>query len=91
MKKRYYSGIAILILVSFFHSVSGQNITQIVRGKVIDETKKTLVIKNTKIQRIAKQNAVLEIKINNRKITVEGINLIGKPENRIKKQNKRKW
>jgi ribonuclease P protein subunit POP4 len=62
-----------------------------VRGKVIDETMKTLVIKNTKIQRIAKQNAILEINIDNRKITVEGKNLIGKPENRVKKQNKRKW
>ena len=62
-----------------------------IRGKVIDETMKTLVIKNKKINRIAKQNAIFKINIDDKIIKIEGRNLIGKPENRIKKQKKGKW
>ena len=57
---------------------------------MIDETMKTLVIKNTKKHRIAKQNAIFKINIGDKIIKVEGRNLIAKSENRVKKRIK-KW
>jgi ribonuclease P protein subunit POP4 len=60
-------------------------------GKVIDETMKTLIIKNKKINKIAKQNAIFKINIGDKIIKIEGRNLIGKPENRLKKKDKKKW
>ena len=47
MIKWYNSNIVLLILLCFFHSSYGQNITQIVRGKVIDsDTKASLPFAN---------------------------------------------
>ena len=75
-----------LLSTSIFASTTGK-----IRGKVIDETMKTLVIKNTKTHRIAKQNAIFKINIGDKIVQVEGQNLIGKPENRVKKKKKGKW
>jgi ribonuclease P protein subunit POP4 len=77
------------LTIEVLHDSNLQNIQ--IRGKVIDETMKTLVIKNTKKRRIAKQNAIFKINIGDKIVQVEGQNLIGKPENRVKKQKKGKW
>jgi ribonuclease P protein subunit POP4 len=62
-----------------------------IRGKVIDETMKTLVIRGTGTHRIAKQNAVFKFLLDGVAVKVEGKNLIGRPEDRVKKQTKKKW
>ncbi|MES0326125.1 MAG: ribonuclease P protein subunit [Candidatus Bathyarchaeia archaeon] len=61
------------------------------RGKVVDETMKTLVIQSAGLKRIAKEHAVLKFSLDGVAVKVEGKYLIGRPEDRVKKQNKRKW
>jgi len=61
------------------------------RGTVIDESRNTLIIKNRKNQRIAKKNAVFKFKLDCESVKVEGKTLIGRPEDRVKKQTRRKW
>ena len=62
-----------------------------IRGKVIDETMKTLVIRGMGTHRIAKQEAVFRFLLDGVAVKVEGKALMGRPEDRVKKQNKRKW
>lgn len=62
-----------------------------IRGKVIDETMKTLVIRGTGTWRIAKKDAVFKFLLDGVAVKVEGKALMGRPEDRVKKQNKRKW
>ena len=53
-----------------------------IKGKIIDETKSTIIIKDKKAKkRLLKNNIIL--KINN--ITIKGKILQGKPKERIKK------
>jgi len=61
------------------------------RGEVIDETMKTLVIRGTGTRRIAKKDAVFKFLLDGVAVKVEGKALMGRPEDRVKKQNKRKW
>ncbi|MFX0096575.1 MAG: ribonuclease P protein component 1 [Candidatus Hodarchaeota archaeon] len=62
-------------------------------GIIIDETKKTFVIlSNQGEKRIAKQIVELHIVLpNGNIIEVNGRKLLGQPENRVKKKNRRKW
>ena len=62
-----------------------------IRGKVIDETMKTLVIRGKGTWRIAKKDAVFKFLLDGVAVKVEGKALMGRPEDRVKKQNKRKW
>ena len=62
-----------------------------IRGKVVDETMKTLVIQSTGLKRVAKQNATFKFSLDGTAVKVEGRALIGRPEDRVKKQNKKKW
>jgi ribonuclease P protein subunit POP4 len=62
-----------------------------IRGKVVDETMKTLVIQSAGMKRIAKKDAVFKFSLGGKAVKVEGQSLIGRPEDRVKKQNKRKW
>ena len=61
------------------------------RGKVVDETKNTLVIQSTGLKRVAKQHATFKFNLDGVTVKVEGKSLIGRPEDRVKKQNKKKW
>ncbi len=61
------------------------------RGRVVDETMKTLVIRSAGLKRIAKKDAVFKFSLGGTAVKVEGRSLIGRPEDRVKKQNKRKW
>ncbi len=64
----------------------------IIFGTVIDETKNTLLINyNGKIKRIVKNNSIFSFKVNNEKIEVDGKFINNRPEDRIKKKNKRNW
>ena len=62
-----------------------------IRGKVFDETMKTIVIRSTRTWRIAKKNAVFKFNLNGKPVRVEGNALIGRPENRVKKRTKKRW
>ena len=56
-----------------------------IKGKIIDETKHTLVISHKgKRKRLFKNNITLKIKINNQAISIEGTKLLGRPKERIK-------
>ncbi|MEM5875500.1 MAG: ribonuclease P protein component 1 [Candidatus Aenigmatarchaeota archaeon] len=59
-----------------------------IKGKVVDETYKTLVIETPKGEkRVAKNDCVFVFKIpNGKRVRVEGWVLVGKPEDRIKKK-----
>ncbi len=62
-------------------------------GKVMDETKNTLIIKiNKKEKRIPKKNSVFRFYLSDKQaVEVTGILLIGRPEERIKKRISYKW
>jgi len=62
-----------------------------IRGKVVDETKNTLIIQSTGLKRVAKKNATFKFSLDDVTVKVEGKTLIGRPEDRVKKQNKKKW
>ena len=62
-----------------------------IRGKVVDETKNTLIIQSTGLKRVAKNNAIFKFSLDDVTVKVEGKTLIGRPEDRVKKQNKKKW
>jgi ribonuclease P protein subunit POP4 len=57
-----------------------------IEGKIVDETRNTLVIKhNAKKKRVIKNSNDFEIILKNQKIRVDGKDLVGRPEERIKK------
>jgi ribonuclease P protein subunit POP4 len=62
-----------------------------IKGKVIDETMKTLIIKGMGTHKIAKQTAIFKFLLDGYTVKVEGKTLIGRPEDRVKKTIKRKW
>ena len=62
-----------------------------IRGKVVDETMKTLIIQSTGLKRVAKKDATFKFSLDGVAVKVEGKTLIGRPEDRVKKQNKKKW
>ena len=61
------------------------------KGKVVDETMNTIVIQSTGLKRVAKQHAVFKFSLDGVAVKVEGHTLMSRPEDRVKKQNKRKW
>lgn len=57
------------------------------KGKIIDETKNTLVLETgNKTRRILKENITMKIKMKHQTIQVEGSLLAGRPEDRLKKR-----
>ena len=61
-------------------------------GRVIDETKKTIVLKNNKKRkRIEKKTGIFLVHIDGQKFEIEGKVLIGRPENRMKRKIKKNW
>ncbi|MEM7819841.1 MAG: ribonuclease P protein component 1 [Candidatus Aenigmatarchaeota archaeon] len=60
------------------------------KGKIIDETMKTILLENEKIKRIPKQGTTFRLKLDNCIVDVDGDKLISRPEDRIKKKFK-KW
>lgn len=57
-----------------------------IKGKIIDETRNTITIRQEKkMKRILKEQAVFNIKVENRIIQLDGKLLVGRPEERIKK------
>jgi len=67
--------------------VKSQNKSQIgIKGKITDETMKTVVISG---KRILKRETTFRITLNGKRIDIYGDYLIARPEDRIKKKVKR--
>ena len=61
-------------------------------GKVIDESRNTLVIKQGEQEKmIAKQNACFSFSFPEGDVEVDGSALVGRHEDRVKKKIKRRW
>ncbi|MCC7568740.1 MAG: ribonuclease P protein subunit [Candidatus Methanofastidiosa archaeon] len=59
-----------------------------IRGTVIDETANTLVVDvGGASKRLIKQDVVLDV----HGVRIDGVSLIGRPETRIKKREKKQW
>jgi ribonuclease P protein subunit POP4 len=59
---------------------------EIMKGIIFDESKETIKIKNDSKKRIfIKRSHDFVFEINNERIKIKGINLIGRPEERIRK------
>ncbi len=56
------------------------------KGKIIDETKNIILIKqDNKIKRIIKNQVTMKIYLDNKKVEIDGKLLVSRPEDRIKK------
>jgi ribonuclease P protein subunit POP4 len=56
-----------------------------IKGKIIDETKNTIKIKTIKGRKILpKKEIEIELKLNEKKIKIQGKKIIGRSEDRIK-------
>ena len=63
-----------------------------VKGFIVDESMKTLVIEQDgESKRIPKRDATFIIKLPSGLVEVEGAALYGRPEDRVKKKIKRRW
>lgn len=63
-----------------------------ISGTVVDETRNTLTIMKDSVQKmISKNNALFQFNLPSKDVQVEGVNLIGRPEDRVKKTLKRRW
>ncbi len=67
--------------------VHARNKSQVgIRGKVADETMKTLIIKNSGKKRVQKKGTVFRLMLGGKKVDLDGNFIIARPEDRIKKQ-----
>ncbi len=55
-------------------------------GKVIDETRDTIVIENDKEKTLLKKQITIKVTIKGKKYVIDGSLLQGRPEDRIKKK-----
>jgi RNase P/RNase MRP subunit p29 len=63
-----------------------------VSGSVVDETRNTLILMKDSVQKIIiKNNALFHFSLPLNDVQVEGVNLLGRSEDRVKKTIKRRW
>jgi ribonuclease P protein subunit POP4 len=63
-----------------------------ISGRVIDETRNTLVIRQRgEAKRIAKRNALFLFRLPVGDVEVKGAALVGRPEDRVKRKLRRRW
>jgi ribonuclease P protein subunit POP4 len=63
-----------------------------VSGRVVDESRNTLMIKQGEtVKRIAKHDALFKFKLPQGCVEVEGSALVSRPEDRVKRKSKRRW
>ena len=63
-----------------------------ISGKVVDESRNTLMIKQGEsVKRIAKRDALFKFKLPEGCVEVEGSALVSRPEDRVKRKSKRRW
>ncbi len=57
------------------------------KGKIIDETRNTIVLETEKgDRRVMKKDVILKVRFGNREVYIEGKYLVARPEDRIKKR-----
>jgi ribonuclease P protein subunit POP4 len=61
-----------------------------IKGKIVEETMKTIIIQNNGLKRIQKKGTVFRLKLPKEKVDVCGNFIVSRPEDRIKKKIK-KW
>ncbi len=67
--------------------ISAQNSSHVgTSGKIVDETIKTVLIKDMTKKRIPKKGTVFRMRINTKEVDIEGDYLVARPEDRIKKK-----
>lgn len=61
------------------------------KGRIVDETKNMIIIEvNNDVKKIPKACSIFEVKLDKYRIQIPGKELLGRPEDRIKKKI-RKW
>lgn len=71
--------------------IASQNTSQIgIKGRIVDETMKMIIIKNGEKKSIQKKDSVFRIDFGQQKADINGNYIIARPEDRIKKKFK-KW
>jgi ribonuclease P protein subunit POP4 len=58
------------------------------KGKITDETKNTITIDDGKERKIMKSQIMMKTRIGDKEYEIDGRILVGRPEDRIKKQRK---
>ena len=59
-----------------------------IKGKITDETKNTITVEDGRERKIMKSQIMMKTKIGNKEYEIDGRILVGRPEDRIKKQRK---
>lgn len=63
-----------------------------ISGRVVDETRNTVVIRQRgEAKTVAKQNARFLFRLPGGEVEVDGAYLVGRPEDRVKRKQKRRW
>lgn len=62
-----------------------------IKGRVVDETKKMLIIEGNKERKIPKLGSSFIFNIANKKVKVDGRLLLSQPENRVQTRFKKKF
>jgi ribonuclease P protein subunit POP4 len=63
-----------------------------ISGKVVDESRNTLMIKQGEsVKRVAKRDSLFKFKLDEGCVKVEGSALVSRPEDRVKRKSKRRW
>jgi ribonuclease P protein subunit POP4 len=65
-----------------------------IEGRIVDETKNTITIETSKgVKRIIKKDVTLDIRTKNGSVKLSGEDLLGRPEERIKKKKRlmKRW
>ncbi|HLD48898.1 MAG TPA: ribonuclease P protein component 1 [archaeon] len=57
-----------------------------ISGRIVDETMKTVVIKDTDMKRVQKSGSTFRLSLSGKKVDVNGRYLLARPEDRIKKK-----
>lgn len=71
--------------------IVAQNASQIgIRGRIVDETMKMIMIRDGEKKSIQKNGSVFRVDLGKQKVDINGNNLVARPEDRIKKKFK-KW
>lgn len=63
-----------------------------ISGRIVDETRNTIVIRHRgEVKTVAKQHARFQFRLPGEEVEVEGASLVGRPEDRVKRKQKRRW
>ena len=77
------------------HIIAAKNKTlKAIEGKIVDETKNTIIIETNKgIKKVLKKDVTLDVRTKKGSVKLSGEDLLGRPEERIKKKKRlmKRW